>query len=41
VDSKYGSAWEGSAAMSLSRRMGWVYGRILGVVGGSFVVIRF
>jgi hypothetical protein len=29
---------EGGVLMSLSGRMGWVYARILGGVGGSFVV---
>jgi hypothetical protein len=38
VDSKYGSSWEGGVLVSLLRRMEWVYGRILGKVGGRFVV---
>jgi hypothetical protein len=30
---------EGGVLVSPSGSIGWVYGRILGVVGGSFVVI--
>jgi hypothetical protein len=39
VNSKFGSLGVDGVLMSLLKRMEWVYGRILGEVGGSSLTI--